>query len=155
MSVVTVAKIKSGRRARHERVPEEGWLVRLATLQKTSSYVCFVYRSPRHNSSLPLPLARRRVGRVSSSFFPFDSRVNVSLNPRSSYNEPLRIGNTRFSQTCLHSHSRTHEQSKIFVPDFAPPYPLRGHSFARAERRKEGRREKRQRERRRGSEIKR
>lgn len=89
------------------------------------------------------------------SFPSIRARVNVSLNPRSSYNEPLRIGNTRFSQTRLHSHSRTHEQSKIFVPDFAPPYPLRGHSFARTERRKEGRREKRQRERRRGSEIKR
>lgn len=43
------------------------------------------------------------------SFPSIRARVNVSLNPRrsSSYNEPLRIGNTRFSQTRLHSHSRS------------------------------------------------
>lgn len=121
------------------------FLVRLFRVQKSTAQ--FEPPSSSRSSS--------SAGSPPLSFPSIRARVNVSLNPRSSYNEPLRIGNTRFSQTRLHSHSRTHEQSKIFVPDFAPPYPLRGHSFARAERRKEGRREKRQRERRRGSEIKR
>lgn len=87
-------------------------------------------------------------------FLPFDSRQRPSEpgKKQSSYNEPLRIGTyTRFSQTRLSTHTR--EQSKIFVPDFAPPSPpFCVHSFARAERRKEGRREKK---RQRGSEIKR
>lgn len=87
-------------------------------------------------------------------FLPFDSRQRPSEpgKKQSSYNEPLRIDTfTRFSQTRLSTHTR--EQSKIFVPDFAPPSPpFCVHSFARAERRKEGRREKK---RQRGSEIKR
>lgn len=133
-----------------------GWCVLLRFKRLPRTFVSCTEVHGTIRASLFLSLVVEWAGSPPLSFPSIRARVNVSLNPRSSYNEPLRIGNTRFSQTRLHSHSRTHEQtSKIFVPDFAPPYPLRGHSFARAERRKEGRREKRQRERRRGSEIKR
>lgn len=129
-----------------------GWCVlpRFKRLPRT-----FVSRTEVHGTiraSLFLSLV---VEWVSSSFPSLRFASTSPSEPgkkQSSYNEPLRIGTyTRFSQTRLSTHTR--EQSKIFVPDFAPPSPpFCVHSFARAERRKEGRREKK---RQRGSEIKR
>lgn len=153
MSVVTVAKIKSGGRGATWKGPGGGavgaschaskdFLVRLSRAQKSTAQFEPPSSSRSSSSGSPPP------------FLPFDSRQRPSEpgKKQSSYNEPLRIGTyTRFSQTRLSTHTR--EQSKIFVPDFAPPSPpFCVHSFARAERRKEGRREKK---RQRGSEIKR
>lgn len=67
-------------------------MARLATLQKTSSHVCF-YKSPWHNSSTPLV-------EWAGLLFSFPSILSLAQGTassrNSSYNGPLRIGNARF-----------------------------------------------------------
>lgn len=57
--------------------------MRLATLQKTSSYVCF-YGSPRHNSSTHTPPSSSSLVEWAGPllFFPFDSRARERLSTR-------------------------------------------------------------------------
>lgn len=137
-----------------------GWCVLLRFKRLPRTFVSCTEVHGTIRASLFLSLVVEWAGSPPLSFPSIRARVNVSLNQRSSYNEPLRIGNTNtsfFANTSPLTLANARAVEDICPGLCTPVSPSRPffRTSRKAERRKERKKTKRETKRQRDKEMKR